>query len=270
MAGKEKPQGVAVVTGAAGGMGSACASELVSEGWNELLLCDISADGLEAIAAPLREQGAKVDILAGDIADADYGAQLVAALKGRPIAALIHTAGISPTMGDAERILAVNLDATVQLVEAIREHMSPGSAAVLYASNSAHMPMPPEAAAVFWGPLPEGGAMALAHLCPTREMAYPLSKIGVRALVKREAKSFGERGARLVSVSPGVIDTPMSRDEAAKSPIMAKMINDGAISRMGRPKELAAVSVFLCSPKASFVSAIDVLVDGGQIAGMGF
>lgn len=270
MAGMEKPQGVAVVTGAAGGMGSASARELVSEGWNDLLLCDISAERLEAVAGPLREQGAKVEILAGDIAAPDYGDLLVAALNGRPIAALIHTAGLSPQMADAERILRVNLDATVRLVEAIRDHMAAGSAAVLYASNSAHMPMPPEAAAAFWGPLPEGGAMALAHLCPEPNMAYPMSKIGVRALVKREARSFGERGARLVSVSPGAIDTAMTQGEAGSSPIIDKMIGDSAIGRIGRPEELAAVSVFLCSPKAGYVSAVDWLVDGGQTAGMGF
>jgi NAD(P)-dependent dehydrogenase (short-subunit alcohol dehydrogenase family) len=270
MAGMDKPQGVVVVTGAAGGMGSATAREFVGEGWKELLLCDISAERLEAVAAPLRDQGVKVDILAGDIADPDYGNQLVAALQGRPIAALVHTAGLSPQMAGPERILFVNLDASVRLVETIRDHMAPGSAAVLYASNSAHMPMPPEVAAAFWAPLPEGGAMALAHLCPTPEMAYPMSKIGVRALVKREAKSFGERGARLVSVSPGAIDTAMTQGEAAASPIVAKMINDSAVGRIGRPEELAAVSVFLCSPKASYVSAVDWLVDGGQIAGMGF
>jgi NAD(P)-dependent dehydrogenase (short-subunit alcohol dehydrogenase family) len=270
MAGMDKPQGVVVVTGAAGGMGSATAREFVGEGWKELLLCDISAERLEAVAAPLRDQGVKVDILAGDIADPDYGNQLVAALQGRPIAALVHTAGLSPQMAGPERILFVNLDASVRLVETVRDHMAPGSAAVLYASNSAHMPMPPEVAAAFWAPLPEGGAMALAHLCPTPEMAYPMSKIGVRALVKREAKSFGERGARLVSVSPGAIDTAMTQGEAAASPIVAKMINDSAVGRIGRPEELAAVSVFLCSPKASYVSAVDWLVDGGQIAGMGF
>lgn len=270
MAGMDRPQGVAVVTGAAGGMGSATAREFAGEGWHELLLCDISAERLEAVAAPLREQGAKVDILAGDIADPDFGSQLVAALKGRQIAALVHTAGLSPTMADPERILRVNLDASVRLVEAVRNHMAPGSAAVLYASNSAHMPMPPEASAAFWAPLPEGGAMALAHLCPTPEMAYPMSKIGVRALVKREARSFGERGARLVSVSPGAIDTAMTQGEAAASPIVARMVNDSAVGRIGRPEELAAVSVFLCSPKASYVSAVDWLVDGGQTAALGF
>lgn len=270
MAGKDKPQGVAVVTGAAGGMGSASARELVSEGWNELLLCDISADRLEAVAAPLRQQGATVDILAGDIADPAYTDQLVGALNGRPIAALIHTAGLSPHMADAERILTVNLDATVRLVDAVRPLMAPGSAAVLYASNSAHMPMPPEAAAAFWAPLPEGGAIALAHLCPSPQMAYPMSKIGVRALVKREARSFGERGARLVSVSPGAIDTAMTQGEAANTPIVGKMVGDSALGRIGAPEELAAVSVFLCSPKASYVSAVDWLVDGGQTAGMGF
>lgn len=270
MATKQRPEGIAVVTGAAGGMGSATAREFVEEGWKDLLLCDINAEKLETVAAPLRQAGAKVEVLTGDVADPGFPAQLLAALGDRRIAALVHTAGLSPKMADPERILAVNLDASVRLVDAIRDRMAEGAAAVLYASNSAHMPMPPEAAAAFWAPLPEGGAVTLAHLTPTSEMAYPLSKIGVRALVKREAKSFGERGARLVSVSPGAIDTVMTQGEGTTSPIVGQMINASAIGRIGRPEELAAVSVFLCSPKASFVTAVDWLVDGGQTAALGF
>lgn len=266
----EKPEGVAVVTGAAGGMGSATARELVAEGWNTLLLCDLDAGALEAVAAPLREQGASVEVLAANIVDQGFGDALLAALAGRPIAALVHTAGVSPGMASPEDIIRINLDASVRLVEVIRDRMAPGSAAVLYASNSAHMPMPEDIAKAFWAPLPEGGAMALAPLAPTPELAYPMSKIGVRALVKREAKSFGERGARLVSVSPGAIATRMTQLEGATSPIVAHMTSACAVGRIGRPEELAAVSVFLCSPKASYVSAVDWLVDGGQTAALGF
>lgn len=270
MLGKDRAKGVAVVTGGAGGMGSACAAKLAAEGWDALLLCDIHLDRLEAVAARLRAGGALVEVLAGDIADPAFPATIVAALAGRLISALIHTAGISPTMGDAARILEVNLDSTVRLVDGLRDVMAPGSAAVLYSSNSANFPTPPEAAAAFARPLPPGGAAALLHLASTPNLAYPLSKLGVRALVKREAKSFGARGARLISISPGAIDTAMTRDEVPNSEAAQRMIRESAMGRMGRPEELAAVSVFLCSPDASFVTATDWLVDGGHAAALGF
>ena len=65
-------------------MGSACAVKLAAEGWDELLLCDIHADRLESVAAPLRANGAKVEVLTGDIADPGFPARIVAALAGRP------------------------------------------------------------------------------------------------------------------------------------------------------------------------------------------
>jgi NAD(P)-dependent dehydrogenase (short-subunit alcohol dehydrogenase family) len=271
MSGKQRAQGVAVVTGAAGGMGSATARRLAADGWPELLLCDVSEERLEAVAAPLRSQGAKVEVLAGDVADPAFPAQVVAALAGRPVAALVHTAGLAPGQAPPERILAVNLDGTARLVDALRESMAPGSAAVLYASNSSYFPMPPELADMFSQPLPPEGTAALAHLAPTPELAYPLSKIGVRALVRREAKAFGARGARLVSISPGVIDTPMTRQGGiSESPAVKHMVAGSGAGRMGNADELAAVSAFLCSPDASFVTGVDWLVDGGHTAAMGF
>jgi len=258
-------QGVAVVTGAAGGMGAATARALAQAGYGALLLCDLDPAQLEAVAAPLRAKGAEVSALAGDIADPAFPGELVARLAGRPIAALVHTAGLSPRMGTAERILEVNLGATVRLVDAIRGHMAPGSAAVLIASNSAHFPMPPEIAAAFGQPLPPGGIAALAQLAPDPVLAYPMSKLGVMALVKREAKRFGERGARIVSISPGAIDTRMVAVEEGNEQLKT-MIANQPIPRVGKPEEIAAVAVFLCSASASFLTATDVLVDGGMIA----
>jgi NAD(P)-dependent dehydrogenase (short-subunit alcohol dehydrogenase family) len=271
MKGQALPAGVAVVTGAAGGMGSAMARQLAEAGWPQLLLCDIDASRIEAVAAPLRAAGAEVDILAGDLSDRAFPGQLVAALRGGPIGALIHAAGISHSMGSIERILEVNLDATQRLVESIRERMAEGSAAVLVASNSAYFPMPPEADAAIAQPLPPEGTKAIAHLVPSAQAAYPLSKKGVIALVKREAKSFGRRGARLVSISPGATDTNMSRFELKQgdSTTARAFIENAALPRIAQPDELAAVAVFLCSPAASFVTACDVLVDGGEIAAAG-
>lgn len=269
MANKTLPQGVVVVTGAAGGMGSACARQLAQAGWNSLLLCDVSEERLEAVAKPLRRAGTAVTILACDIADPAFPATVLRALEGTRIAALVHTAGIAPMNQEPKRILAVNLDATVRLVEAVRDHMAAGSAIVLFASNSSHFSMPPEAASAFAQPLPEGGAGALAHLAPSAELAYPLSKLGVRARVKREAKAFGKRGVRLVSLSPGAIDTPMTQGAQVTGGLAERMIFGSAIGRMGQADEVAAVAVFICSPAASFVTGVDWLVDGGQTTAMG-
>ena len=270
MAKMDIPQGVAIITGAAGGMGSACARQLVEAGWTHLLLCDVSEERLKAVAGPLRGAGNVVDILAGDVADPSFPTMMIEALEGAPITALVHTAGLAPAMADPERILSVNLDATVRLVDAVRDRMAPGSAAVLFASNSSYFPLNPEAVATFSQPLPEGGAVELAHLTPQSDMAYPLSKLGVRALVKREAKAFGERGARLVSLSPGAIDTPMTQGTTVSGELAERMIFGSAIGRMGYADEVAAVAVFLCSPAASFVTGVDWLVDGGQTTAMGF
>lgn len=268
-----RAEGVAVVTGAAGSMGRATASALMKAGWNELLLADVSEEALKAVAEPLRAEGAKVAVYAGDVAAVDYPSRLIAALNGRPISALVHTAGLGPHQAEPVRVIDVNLGAASRLVDAIRERMARGSAAVLIASNSAHFPSRnPEAAEAFRRALPLDGVAALAALAPTPEEAYPLSKLGVMALVKREAKSFGRRGARLVSLSPGATDTNMFRFEIRQSTagVVEPMLESSAVGRVGRPDEIAAVAAFLCSPAASFIAGTDILVDGGQVAGLGF
>jgi NAD(P)-dependent dehydrogenase (short-subunit alcohol dehydrogenase family) len=87
-------------------------------------------------------------------------------------------------------------------------------------------------------------------------------------LVQREARAWGESGARLLSVSPGIVDTPMGRLEAANEPAMAAMVERSALGRMLQPEEIAAVVAFLVSPAASALTGTDVLVDGGAVAGI--
>ena len=272
MSKQQLADGLAVVTGAAGSMGRGTAKALVDAGWTELLLCDLDSEALGAAAAPLRQSGAKVSVYAGDVAAESYPAGLIAVLAGRPISAIVHMAGLGPHQGEPARVIAVNLVGTTRLVEAIRDHMAQGSAAVLIASNSAYFPHDPDAAKVFCAPLPAGGAQELASLAPTPEQAYPLSKLGVMALVKREAKSFGLRGSRLVSLSPGATDTNMFRFEEKQSTagVVESMLQRAAVARLGRPEEIAAVAAFLCSPAASLIAGTDILVDGGQVAGLGF
>jgi NAD(P)-dependent dehydrogenase (short-subunit alcohol dehydrogenase family) len=264
----QRAAGVAIVTGATGGMGAAGARQLAAQGW-PLLLTDLDAGRLESVAAPLRAAGGEVEILAGDIADAGFPARLIEALAERPIGALIHTAGLSPTMADAERILEVNLGATARLVEAVRPRMAEGGCAVLISSMSAYMGVPPEADAALRAPLPPEGTAGLRAFAATPQAAYPLSKLGVIRLVAREAGAFGARKARIVSISPGLIDTSMGRAEQAASPQVDAMLGRTPLSRFGHADEIASVAVFLCSPGASYVTGCDIKVDGGTLAALG-
>lgn len=261
--------GVAIVTGATGGMGAASARALAAAGYEHLLLCDIDAARLEAVAAPLRAGGTKVDVLPGNISDPAFAGQIVAALGGQGIAALVHTAGVGPRGGTPAQILDINLAASIRLIDAIRDRMAPGSAAVLIASNSAYFPLPAEAAKAADKATRAEDIAALADFCPDGVVAYPLSKLGVMKLVKREAKAFGTRGARIVSISPGATDTAMVASEKEHSPQLDAMLAAQPIPRMAQPEEMAAIAVFLCSPGAGFITATDVLADGGMINSMG-
>lgn len=265
---QQRAAGLAIVTGAGGGIGSATARQLSAAGW-PLLLCELDANRLEVIAAQLRATTGTVEVLAGDIADPDFPARLLAMLSDRPVGALVHTAGLSPLMADASRVLQVNLDAAVRLVEAVRPRMAEGGAAVLFASMVAHMSVSPQADAAFNAPLPKQGSAALLEYVPNSDAAYLLSKRGVVNLVRREAAAFGARKARIVSISPGIIDTNMTRGEFAISEAAKAMVERAPLARMGLADELASVAAFLCSPAASFVTGCDIRVDGGALTALG-
>lgn len=266
---RNKAAGVAVVTGASGGMGSASARGLAAAGYEHLLLCDIDEARLEAVAAPLRGAGARVDVLAGNVADPGYPQAIVQALGGAGIAALVHTAGVGPRGGTPAQILEINLAATIRLVDALRGHMADGSAAVLIASNSAYTPLPAAAVELLTKPVTVAEVALLEAHCPEGVIAYPVSKYGVMRLVKHEAKAFGARGARIVSISPGATDTAMVASERAHSPKLDETLARQPIPRIAQPEEMASVAVFLCSPGASFITATDVLVDGGMLNSFG-
>lgn len=252
---------IAIVTGAASGMGEATARLMKDAGW-QLLLCDLNADRLAAKADELSAES-----LAGDISDPAYPDELIAKLAGRPIGALVHCAGISPTMADAARVLEVNLAATMRLVDKIFPHMAEGACAVLFASLAAHQGVAPLVDRVRQAARPEDVA-SLLDIASDSNVAYGVSKLGVKLIAEREAVRFGTRGARIATISPGIIDTPMGRREMAQQPLMQPMVDKAALTRQARPEEIAAVAVFLCSPAASFVTGTDFLIDGGSVAGL--
>ncbi|MET1755881.1 SDR family oxidoreductase [Novosphingobium sp. RD2P27] len=264
----DHPQGAIIITGAAGGMGKPAALRMADRA-RPLILSDVSAEKLEVLASDLRAQGARVATLTGDIADARFPERLVELLEGQSISALIHTAGLSPTMGDGQRILDVNYFGTERLLDGLAARMAPGGCAVLISSISGYMITQPTMIAAVRAMVHEDRRDAVAAYTQTPQMAYPISKLGVMLLVAREANRFGAKGARIVSIAPGYIDTEMGRAEASASEQMRAMMERVSLGRMGAGDEIAAVAEFLCTRAASYVTGCDIKVDGGAIAELG-
>jgi NAD(P)-dependent dehydrogenase (short-subunit alcohol dehydrogenase family) len=272
---------VAIVTGAAGAMGAACALA-VGAAVDVLLVTDIDESRLAATHEALaRQLHADVCMLAADLGD-PAGVDGVAARAGElgSLYALVHTAGLSPSMAGWREILNVDLIATARLLDQLAPQVVRGSAAVCLASVSGHMgEFDPAMDALLDDALAddfEARFRALAGDAPDPGATYRLAKRGVIRICERAAVAWGERGGRVLSLSPGLIDTAMGRLELVHNPIKEWLASitpvghdrGGESILPGRIDDIARTVAFLCSGAASFISGCDILVDGGLMAAM--
>jgi NAD(P)-dependent dehydrogenase (short-subunit alcohol dehydrogenase family) len=250
-------------------MGLACSQRLGRA--MPLVLADSSEARLGVALRRLQAEGLSATGITCDMTDP----AAVQALADRvsdtgELAALVHTAGISPSMSpEARRVLEVNLVSTAIILDTFYPLATLGTVAVCIASSSAYRRIPLQIEPILLRPRVDDFFEEVEKITPlgTRtRLSYALAKRGVQLLCQYGARQWAQRGARLCSLSPGPIMTSMTAGEAQRggSPGLVENI---ALGRRGSPHEIASVVDFLCSPEASFITGIDILVDGGVTAG---
>jgi NAD(P)-dependent dehydrogenase (short-subunit alcohol dehydrogenase family) len=253
-----------VVVGAGSGMGLEVARVLAPRG--RLIVADINGDAVKAVA---EELGGGVEAMAFDLTSPTDIDTLVAAIGDR-LESIVITAALSSSMANGTRIFDVNLIAYAKVLAAVEPLLHQGSVGVIFSSESGYSaPATPELLEVLDEPLAEDffERLRAVGLDPEHpSLAYSVSKLGVHRLARNLVFAWGAKGARIVSVSPGINDTPMNRlDESNHQEIMAEIIRSSPLGRRGTPVEVAAVVDFLTSDGASLITGSDVLVDGGMV-----
>jgi NAD(P)-dependent dehydrogenase (short-subunit alcohol dehydrogenase family) len=247
----------------------ACARRL-GAGWH-VVLADFDEAKLGAVVDDLTADGFTVTGQHVDVSDRSSVDALVAVARDLgPLRALVHTAGLSPTMASADRVLDVDMLGTEHVLDAFLDIVVDGTAAVCIASMAGHMAAltAEQERAVTAAPI-DGlmDAIAGAELGDFGA-TYSVAKRVNQLRVERAAVAWGEKGGRVNSISPGIISTPMGRRELVEGAgeQMQGMLDISPVRRIGTAEDIAAAVQWLASPEASFVSGCDLRVDGGVTA----
>ena len=262
---------VIVVIGA-GQIGQAIARR-VSAG-KHVVLADLRKSNAEEAAEVLANAGFDVSTTTVDVSSRESVHALVqTATALGDVTGVIHAAGVSPSQATPEVILAVDLYGTALVLEEFGNIIAPGGSCVVIASQSGHRLgalTAQEDAALATTPADELRALPLLQPDQVADSlnAYQLAKRGNSLRVMAEAVRWGKRGARVNTISPGIIITPLARYELTgpRGEGYRRMIELCPAGRAGTPDEVGTVGALLMSPDGAFITGSDFLMDGGVTA----
>lgn len=262
---------VIVVIGA-GSIGQAIARR-VGAG-KHVLLADLRQENADAAAKVLENAGFEVSTSVVDVSSRQSVHALVeTATEKGDIHGVIHAAGVSPTQASPETILKVDLYGTAVVLEEFGNVIARGGSAVVIASMAGHrLPSLSAEQNKALATTPADELLDLPMLRPDEVnesgYAYMISKRGNSLRVMAEAVRWGKRGARVNTISPGIIITPLANDElnGPRGPGYRRMIESCPAGRAGTPDEVGNVGALLMGADGAFITGSDFLMDGGVTA----
>jgi NAD(P)-dependent dehydrogenase (short-subunit alcohol dehydrogenase family) len=239
-----------------------------------VVLADLRQDNADAAAEAFRNAGFETSTAVVDVSSRPSVHALVehATAQGQ-VSALIHAAGVSPSQASPETILKVDLYGTAVVLEEFGNVIAVGGAGVVIASQSGHrLPALTAEEDKALATTPTEDLLGLPLLSPDRVtdplIAYQLAKRGNALRVMAEAVRWGKRGARVNAISPGIVITPLARDELTgpRGAGYRHMLELSPAGRAGTPDEIATLGALLLGPDGAFITGSDFLVDGGVTA----
>jgi len=262
---------IIVVIGA-GSIGQAIARR-VSAG-KHVILADLREENANAAAKTLSEAGFDVSTAIVDVTSrASVRALVENATATGVVTGLIHAAGVSPTQASAATILKVDLFGTALVLEEFGQVIAHGGAGVVIASQSGHrLPALSAEQDKALATTPVDQLLALPMLQPDLVTdplnAYQISKRGNSLRVMAEAVRWGKRGARINTISPGIIITPLAKEELSgpRGDGYRRMLELSPAGRAGTPDEVGHVGALLMGTDGAFITGSDFLMDGGVTA----
>ncbi len=244
----------------------------------QILLASLSLQDAEQASAVFHNAGFTATAASVDVSSRESVLALVKqAEQLGPITGLIHAAGVSPSQAPVETILRVDLYGTALVLELFGNVMARGGSAVVIASQSGHrLPALTQEQDRALAMTPTEQLLELDFLQPSQVVdtlhAYQLSKRGNSLRVMAEAVRWGQRGARVNTISPGIIITPLANDElnGPRGAGYRRMIEGSPTGRAGTPDEVGHVAALLMGQDGTFITGSDILMDGGVTAAFRF